>query len=46
MVRFVESVLGVSFGDSVSDSVFVIITTSFAVIFGLVVFISKRFIRS
>lgn len=42
LVRFVESVLRVSFGDSVSDSVVVIITTSFAVVFGLVVFISKR----
>ncbi|KAG5251066.1 NADPH-cytochrome P450 oxidoreductase family protein [Salix suchowensis] len=42
LVRFVESVLGMSFGDSVSDSVVVIITTSFAVVFGLVLFISKR----
>lgn len=42
LVRFVESVLGMSFGDSVSDSVVVIITTSFAVVLGLVVFISKR----
>ncbi|KAB5568774.1 hypothetical protein DKX38_002567 [Salix brachista] len=42
LVRFVESVLGMSFGVSVSDSVVVIITTCFAVVFGLVVFISKR----
>ncbi|KAJ8762453.1 hypothetical protein K2173_007892 [Erythroxylum novogranatense] len=42
LVRFVESVLGVSIGSSVSDSVVVVLTTSFAVIVGLVVFFLKR----
>ncbi|CAK7347266.1 unnamed protein product [Dovyalis caffra] len=42
LVRFVESVLGLSFGDTVTDSVVVIITTSFAVVVGLVVFVLKR----
>lgn len=42
LVRFVESALGVSFGGSVSDSVVVVITTSFALIIGLVVFFLKR----
>lgn len=42
LVRFVESVLGISFGDSLSDSVVVIITTSFAALVGLVVLVLKR----
>ncbi|KAL5559967.1 hypothetical protein UlMin_036178 [Ulmus minor] len=42
LVKTLESVLGVSFGDSVSDSMIVIVTTSVAVIFGLLVFVWKR----
>uniref|UniRef100_A0A6M2EW34 NADPH--cytochrome P450 reductase n=1 Tax=Populus davidiana TaxID=266767 RepID=A0A6M2EW34_9ROSI len=42
LIRFVESVLGISFGDSLSDSVVVIITTSFAALVGLVVLVLKR----
>lgn len=42
LARFVESVLGISFGDSLSDSVVVIITTSFAALVGLVVLVLKR----
>lgn len=42
LVRFVESVLGISFGDSLSDSVVVIITTSFAALVGLMVLVLKR----
>ncbi|XP_011015338.1 PREDICTED: NADPH--cytochrome P450 reductase-like [Populus euphratica] len=42
LVRFVESLLGISFGDSLSDSVVVIITTSFAALVGLVVLVLKR----
>uniref|UniRef100_A0A2P2MDM9 NADPH--cytochrome P450 reductase n=1 Tax=Rhizophora mucronata TaxID=61149 RepID=A0A2P2MDM9_RHIMU len=42
LVRFVESVLGVSLTGYLSDSVVVIITTSFALVVGLVVFFLKR----
>ncbi|KAL9357265.1 hypothetical protein Peur_050518 [Populus x canadensis] len=42
LVRFVESVLGIFFGDSLSDSVVVIITTSFAALVGLTVLVLKR----
>ncbi|EEF48632.1 NADPH--cytochrome P450 reductase [Ricinus communis] len=43
LVRYIESVLGVELGGSpMSDSVVVIITTSFAVIIGLLVFLWKR----
>lgn len=42
LVRHVESVLGVSLGSSVSDSLLLIVTTSFAVIVGLFVFLLKR----
>lgn len=42
LARFVQSVLGISFGDSLSDSVVVIITTSFAALVGLVVLVLKR----
>ncbi|GLT60600.1 hypothetical protein SLA2020_333590 [Shorea laevis] len=42
LVRFVESVLGVSLGGSVSDSVIVIATTSLAVIVGLLVFVWRK----
>ncbi|KAI5588954.1 hypothetical protein BDE02_05G128800 [Populus trichocarpa] len=42
LARFIESVLGISFGDSLSDSVVVIITTSFAALVGLVVLVLKR----
>ncbi|KAJ7965823.1 NADPH--cytochrome P450 reductase [Quillaja saponaria] len=41
LVRILESVFGVSLGDSVSDSLVVIVTTSVAVIFGLLVFILR-----
>ena len=42
LVRTIESVLGISLGESVSDSVLLIVTTSFAVIIGLLVFVWKR----
>lgn len=42
LVRLVESVLGVSLGDSVSDSVIVIATTSLAVIVGLLVLVWRK----
>ncbi|KAJ9146534.1 hypothetical protein P3X46_028784 [Hevea brasiliensis] len=42
LVRFVESMLGVSLGSSVSDSVLLIVTTSFALIVGLLIFSWKR----
>ncbi|GKV33565.1 hypothetical protein SLEP1_g42057 [Rubroshorea leprosula] len=42
LVRFVESVLGVPLGDSVSDSVIVIATTSLAVIVGLLVLVWRK----
>lgn len=42
LVRTIESVLGVSLGDSVSDSVLLIVTTSAAVIIGLLVFLWKK----
>ncbi|KAJ7958912.1 NADPH--cytochrome P450 reductase [Quillaja saponaria] len=42
LVRILESVLGVSLGDSVSDSLVVIVTTSVAVILGLLVFVWRR----
>ncbi|KAM3730307.1 hypothetical protein ACB098_12G077800 [Castanea mollissima] len=42
LVRTIESVLGISLGESVSDSVVLIVTTSFAVIIGLLVFVWKR----
>ncbi|XP_045824498.1 NADPH--cytochrome P450 reductase [Trifolium pratense] len=42
LVRTIESVLGVSLGDSVSDSVVLIVTTSAAVIIGLLVFLWKK----
>uniref|UniRef100_A0A2C9U0Y2 NADPH--cytochrome P450 reductase n=1 Tax=Manihot esculenta TaxID=3983 RepID=A0A2C9U0Y2_MANES len=42
LVSFVESLLGVSLGGSVSDSVLLMITTSFAVIVGLLVLSWKR----
>ncbi|OAY23180.1 NADPH--cytochrome P450 reductase [Manihot esculenta] len=42
LVNFVESLIGVSLGSSVSDSVLLIVTTSFAVIVGLLVLSWKR----
>ncbi|KAF7817035.1 NADPH--cytochrome P450 reductase [Senna tora] len=42
LVRILESVLGISLGDSVSDSLVVIVTTSVAVIIGLLVFVWKK----
>ncbi|CAN0873499.1 NADPH--cytochrome P450 reductase [Linum grandiflorum] len=42
LVRLVESFLGVSFGGASSDVVLLILTTSLAVIFGLVFFLWKR----
>ncbi|CAJ1974029.1 unnamed protein product [Sphenostylis stenocarpa] len=42
LVRAVESLLGVSLGDSVSDSLLLIATTSAAVIIGLLVFLWKK----
>ncbi|XP_061345778.1 NADPH--cytochrome P450 reductase-like, partial [Gastrolobium bilobum] len=42
LVRTVESVLGISLGDSVSDSLLVIVTTSVAVVIGLLVFVWKK----
>lgn len=42
LVRTIESVLGVSLGDSVSDSLVLIATTSVAVIIGLLVFLWKK----
>lgn len=42
LVRAVESLLGVSLADSVSDSLLLIATTSAAVIIGLLVFLWKK----
>ncbi|XP_061352484.1 NADPH--cytochrome P450 reductase isoform X2 [Gastrolobium bilobum] len=42
LVRTIESVLGVSLGDSVSDSLVLIVTTSAAIIIGLLVFLWKK----
>ena len=42
LVRTIESVLGISLCESVSDSVVLIVTMSFAVIIGLLVFVWKR----
>ncbi|QCE15941.1 NADPH--cytochrome P450 reductase [Vigna unguiculata] len=42
LVRAVESFLGVSLGDSVSDSLLLIATTSAAVVIGLLVFFWKK----
>jgi NADPH-ferrihemoprotein reductase len=42
LVRTIESALGISLGDSVSDSVVLIVTTSAAVIIGLLVFLWKK----
>ncbi|MED6172381.1 multidrug-resistance type transporter aminotriazole resistance [Stylosanthes scabra] len=42
LVRIIESVLGVSLGDSVSDSVVLIATTSAALIIGLLIFFWKK----
>ncbi|KDP41487.1 hypothetical protein JCGZ_15894 [Jatropha curcas] len=42
LVRYVESVLGVSLGGSVTDSLLLIVTTSVAVIVGLFVFLLKK----
>ncbi|CAL0319292.1 unnamed protein product [Lupinus luteus] len=42
LVRAIESALGVSLGDSVSDSLVLIVTTSAAVIIGLLVFLWKK----
>lgn len=42
LVRAVESFLGVSLGDSVSDSLLLIATTSAAVVIGLLVFLWKK----
>lgn len=42
LVRTVESLLGVSLGDSVSDSLLLIATTSAAVVIGLIVFLWKK----
>lgn len=42
LVRTIESVLGISLGDSVSDSVVLIATTSAAVIIGLLVFLWRK----
>lgn len=42
LVRIVESVLGVSLEGSVSDSVIVIVTTSLAVVVGLLVFVWRK----
>lgn len=42
LVKFVESALGVSLGSSVTDTVIVIATTSFAVVIGLLVLVWKK----
>nr|ACF35281.1 cytochrome P450 reductase-like protein [Nothapodytes nimmoniana] len=42
LIRWIESMFGVSFGESVSDTVVLIATTSVAVITGLLVFLWKR----
>lgn len=42
LVRTIESVLGVSLGDSVTDSLVLIVTTSAAVVIGLLVFLWKK----
>ncbi|XP_057728235.1 NADPH--cytochrome P450 reductase [Arachis stenosperma] len=42
LVRTIESVLGVSLGDSISDSVVLIATTSAALIIGLLIFFWKK----
>ncbi|OIV97846.1 hypothetical protein TanjilG_12603 [Lupinus angustifolius] len=41
-LRAIESALGVSLGDSVSDSLVLIVTTSVAVIIGLLVLLWKK----
>lgn len=42
LVRTIESVLGVSLGDSVSDSLILIVTTSVAIVIGLLVVLWKK----
>ncbi|XP_058786281.1 NADPH--cytochrome P450 reductase [Vicia villosa] len=42
LVRTIESVLGISLGDSVSDSVVIVTTTSAAIIIGLLVFLWRK----
>ncbi|CAK9163626.1 unnamed protein product [Ilex paraguariensis] len=42
LVRSIESIVGVSFGEGVTDLVVVIVTTSFALIIGLLVLVWKR----
>lgn len=42
LVRTLESLLGVSFGGSVTDSVIVIVTTSIALILGVLVLVWRR----
>lgn len=42
LVKFVESALGLSLGDSVTDTVILIATTSFAVVIGLLVLVWKK----
>lgn len=42
LVKFVESALGLSLGDSVTDTVILIATTSFAVAIGLLVLVWKK----
>lgn len=42
LVKFIESALGVSLGDSVTDTVILIATTSFAVVIGLLVLLWRK----
>lgn len=42
LVKLLESVLGVSLGDSVTDTIVVIATTSFAVLIGLVLILWRK----
>ncbi|XP_028777734.1 NADPH--cytochrome P450 reductase [Neltuma alba] len=42
LVRTIESKLGISIGDSVSDLLLVIVTTSVAIVLGLLVFVWKK----